>query len=136
MYRSAALNLQGSFTMLYCCLQILTLVPLYRPVVNKVPFVTDKHLKFKFFRPEHQLHFLLHASLLFSCIGMLLGLVSTSEDLLISHGFSTKTTSEQTSPDYRWMYLWNMLCVMASFRVEHVTCPHVLASAPSTSDPL
>ncbi|MGH0166351.1 UNVERIFIED_CONTAM: hypothetical protein FKN15_066772 [Acipenser sinensis] len=44
--RNAALNLQGTSTMLHCCLQTLIRVPLSSPLANKLPSATAKYLKF------------------------------------------------------------------------------------------
>lgn len=44
--RNAALNLQPTSMMLYCCVQTIIIVPLSSPLTNKLPSATAKYLKF------------------------------------------------------------------------------------------
>ena len=102
--RNAAPNLQGTSTMLHCCLQTLIIVPLSSPSVNKLPSSTAKYFNFWLISPEHLLPFFCTPVPMFSCIVESLVLVSMSEVWLFGCNSSMKTTSDQTSPDSRWVY--------------------------------
>src|SRR4029434_6967918 len=47
--RNAAPNLQGTSTMLHCCLQTLIIVPLSSPSANKLPSSTAKYFNISIF---------------------------------------------------------------------------------------
>lgn len=103
---NAVPDLQRHSTRLHCCLQILTIVPLSSPSVNKVPSATVKICQILTHESGIPAVIFLHPVPMFSCISVkLLGLVFMSEGWLFGCNSSMKTTSVQTSPDSACVYL-------------------------------
>lgn len=67
-WRNVASNLQGTCTVLHCCLQTLIVVPLSSPSANNLPSARAKYFQFWLISPEHLLSFFCTPVLMFSCV--------------------------------------------------------------------
>lgn len=99
--RNAALNLQGTYSVLLCSLQILS-----SHLVNKLASANGQNISnFGLVSPEHLVPLSCTPLPVVSCIIESLGLVSMWELWLFGCASSMMTSSSQTSPDSKWVYL-------------------------------